>query len=204
MQISNVKSLMNTIKVAPLAILIAGATNACVEVGVNYRTQSQSNAAKYLSGKEFLDAKKHVIENNLYNATSKSFGLEEEVYYLDSLLTEAKAKEAYFKGMQMVKDSVDGKPYHRPEFKIPVDTTFENISPKDDGYTRAILDELAEYKTGREMEEIIKEMPGTIHGRWETECPELIHYFNTLASIGAQKEAFNKGVDAQKALMEKK
>ena len=71
MQISNVKSLMNTIKVAPLAILIAGATNACVEVGVNYRTQSQSNAAKYLSGKEFLDAKKHVIENNLCSCLCK-------------------------------------------------------------------------------------------------------------------------------------
>ena len=89
--------------------LMAGALSGCNEE--KYENRAKEQAVKYLRGDELLKAERFAAQQHNYDTYNG-----DAISYWDSLLILAKAKEAYAKGIQVIKDSTDGKFFRKEKF----------------------------------------------------------------------------------------
>lgn len=173
--------------IASLALL--GATS-CINNTRDERI-AEERAAKYLTGEEYLKAKE----------VSKACPDDEDyrnlkMQYWDSLLLAQRADEAYAKGAQMVRDSAAGKKYTKPKLNV----TLEYKGQKIEDALKETKQEIAKAHTGKELKELMsKEPSGNDAGTFVYHSAHRIHYWNKLAIQGAEREAFNRGANDERA-----
>ena len=154
-----------------------------------YRNKAKQDAIEYLSGADLIKAEKYAKEQYPDDIMPSN-----AVAYWDSLLIEAKAKEAYLKGVQMVKDSAAGKPFRKEEFTQKLDT----VVPL--GFLNETIESYSKYTTAKEF--IDKRNNSPAKEGLENEFPYETHYWNLITMTAKQQEAFNKGAaDARKELL---
>lgn len=172
--------------------LTAGVLTGCSET--KYSDKAKEGATKYLNGDELLRAERYAHKQMNYD---KYDG--EAVVYWDSLLIEAKAKEAYQKGYQLVKDSLNGVHHRKEKFKAPLDTIVYREDFVDD-----IKAEYAKYVSARDFIKDRNNAPDTYHLAFKNDLAGSTHYWNLITMSGRQKEAYNQGMaDARKELIKK-
>ena len=172
-------------------VLMGVSLTGCTEP--KYENKAKEMAVKYLRGDELLKAERFASQQPNYDKYSG-----EAITYWDSLLIEAKSKEAYLKGMQVIKDSAEGKFFRKEKFKAPLDT----ICSED-----FIEETIKEYAKNTSAEEFIKareNAPGNyVSGAYNNKAAST-HYWNLITTTGKQKYAYNKGmVDARNELIKK-
>lgn len=170
------------------SLTLLGATS-CIN-NITDEKVAETRAAKYLTGEEYLKAKE-ISEACPDEDDSKNLKMQ----YWDSLLLAQRADEAYAKGVQMVRDSAAGKKYAKPK----LDVTLEY---KGQGITEALKEakqEIAKAHTGKELKELISKEPGDKAGFLVYHSAHRIHYWNKLAIQGAEREAFNRGANDERA-----
>jgi hypothetical protein len=120
------------------------------------------------------------------------------VAYWDSLIIEAKSKEAYIKGLQVIKDSADGNFFRKDKYRQHLDTII------DYNLCTNLKAEYARYSTAKEFIKARDNAPADTKSHIYNESPYQTHYWNLITSIGKQKEAYQKGMnDARKVLKQK-
>lgn len=182
---------MNVSKVSCRLIglaMAAGVVSGCVEP--RFEEKAKAQAIKYLKGDELLKAERFSRQQQNYDKYSG-----EAIEYWDSLLIEAKAKEAYQKGYQLVKDSLNGVHHRKEKFKAPLDTIFTSD---------VIVDSKIEYAKYTDAENFVKLRDNApdnyVMGAFNN-LGASTHYWNLITMAGKQKDAYNKGMnDARKEL----
>ncbi len=182
----NVKAVSLMMKSSMLA---AGLTMAAGCTNIGSANKMKQEAAKYLNENELQKAEEisKIQPNGMQYDARK-------VAYWDSILIEAKAQEAYYDGIQHVKDSIHGFQSEMPNYKSNLDT-IQNVSNGD--LVQGIKRELAFYVSGKEMSEYNREEPRRtqIQGLVETDDnPYVVHYWSMIAANGKAKEAYKQGI----------
>lgn len=166
------------------ATMLAGGTSC----NYSYRDKAKADAMKYLSGTELIQAEHYASQQPSYEKESS-----ERIAYWNSILANDKAQEAYALGRQMVKDSVEGKNYERPDYTPKLDTIITQENLVDN-----IKSEVAEYHTAEEFKEYRENEPNNFHF---TQRPNQTYYWNLISTQGLCKEAFEQGAaDMRKEL----
>lgn len=166
------------------ATMLAGGTSC----NYSYRDKAKADAIKYLNAKELIQAEHYASQQPSYEKESS-----ERVAYWNSILASDKAQEAYALGRQMVKDSVEGKNFERPDYTIKLDTIINHEKLISD-----IKNKVAEYHTAEEFNEYKENEPNNFHFM---QLPNQTHYWNLIANQGLCKEEFEKGAaDMRKEL----
>ena len=169
------------------SFLLAGAMTSCVNN--SYSEKAKAQAAKYMNGDELLRAEFYASHQKTDDRISAK-----EINYWDSLLTEAKSKEAYIKGQQMVKDSIDRKFFKRERYRQKLDTIISY------GIVNNLQEEYANYINAKDLIRLRENAPKK--EGLANELPYQTHYWNLITSAAKQKEAYNKGAaDARKELL---
>ncbi len=170
---------------------MAASLYGCVEP--RFEEKAKSQAVKYLKGEEFLKAERFSMQQHNYDKYSG-----EAVAYWDSLTIEAKAKEAYLKGMQVIKDSADGKFFRKEKFKAPLDTICS-----EDLINDAKI-EFAKYSTAEEFVKARNNAPKDYVTGAYNNLAASTHYWNLIIMAGKQNEAYKQGMaDARNELIRK-
>jgi len=86
--------------------MLAGVCTSCVDT--KYENNAKAKAVKYLNGDELLKAERFARQQ--YNSDQYDG---KEIVYWDSLLIEAKAKQAYIEGQKLIRDNVNGTHYKK-------------------------------------------------------------------------------------------
>lgn len=122
----------------------------------------------------------------------------EAIKYWDSLLIEAKAKEAYYKGQKVIRDSADGNFYRKEKFEPSLDTICtENVI--DDSKK-----EFAKYANAEDYIKARDNTPDTYAYIFKNTLVSTTHYWNLITMTGRQNEAYQKGMsDARKEIKNK-
>ena len=172
-------------------LMLAGILSGCTES--KYESKAKEQAVKYLRGDELLKAERFA---NLQHNYDKYNG--EAITYWDSLLIEAKAKEAYLKGMQIIKDSADGKFFRKEKFKAQLDT----ICP--DNLIENIKQEYAKYTSAEQFIKARDKAPDNYVSGAYNNLAASTHYWNLITMASKQNEAYKKGMDdARNKLLKK-
>lgn len=162
--------------------LMAGAFSACTES--KYENKAKEQAVKYLRGDELLKAERFAGQQHNYDNYSG-----EAITYWDSLLIEAKTKEAYLKGMQVIKDSADGKFFRKEKFKASLDT----LCPDD--LVENVKNEYAKLISAEEFLKARDKAPADYVSGVYNNMAASTHYWNLITMTGKQKEAYQKGMN---------
>ena len=174
-------------------VIMTGAFSSCYEH--KYENKAKENAIQYLNKSEdFLKSERIAAKQlnpDLYNG--------EAIMYWDSLLIEAKSKEAYYKGMQVIKDSSEGKFFRKEKYKAPIDTVVDtSINLVDQ-----LRNEYARYATTKDFIKARENAPEDFN-KGINDLPYSIHYWNMITLSGKQNEAYQRGmVDARQELNNK-
>ena len=169
-------------------LMMSGAFMSCSDD--SYVNKAKEEAVEYLSGDELLRAERFAREQRISDKYSA-----QAVAYWDSLLIEAKSKEAYLKGQQVIKDSVAGNFFRKEKYRPQLDTIiaqnlFDNLKK-----------EYAKYSTAKEFIKARDNAPSETRTYYYSESPYQTHYWNLITSTGKQKTAYQKGMnDARKEL----
>lgn len=185
--------LFNPIKSLPkiaAGTMLTLAAFSCKNLELDEKAEKQ--AINHLSGVEYLNAQNKEDELRLRNHSEPEYS--ENIAYWDSLRIDGLAKKAYRQGYEMVLDSAAKKRYHRPKFKMPVDTTF-NANAAD--IRKHIIKDVAETTNGAKLYEYFENQP-EIKNKWLSfkKCFGdicVMHYYNLLSAVGKQREAFEEG-----------
>jgi len=171
--------------------LMAASLTGCTEP--KFENKAKEMAVKYLRGDELLRAERFASQQPNYDKYNG-----EAVAYWDSLLIAAKAKEAYLRGLQVIKDSADGKFFRKEKFKAQLDTICSDDLIDD------LINEYAKYTNAEEFIKARESAPGSyVSGAYNNKAAST-HYWNLIISSGKQKEAYQKGIAAaRKDLNEK-
>ena len=171
--------------------MMVGTLSGCNET--KYVNNAKNKAVKYLNGDELLKAERFASQQPNYDKFSG-----EAVAYWDSLLIEAKAKEAYLKGMQVIKDSADGRFFRKEKFKAQLDTICS------DDFLDDLINEYAKYTSAEEFIKVRENSPYRyVSGAYNNKAAST-HYWNLITSSGKQETAYNKGMaDARRELTKK-
>ena len=166
-------------------LMLAGVCTSCVDETM--RDKAKAKAVKYLDGNQLLRAERGTLSQHADDRISG-----EEVAYWDSLLIEAKAKEAYVKGQQMVRDSAEGKFFRKAKYQAKLDT----IIPS--GLIDNIKKEYSNYTNAEDFIKMRENAPSEKHGM-DNELPYQIHYWDLITMAGKQREAYEKGAADERA-----
>lgn len=153
-----------------------------------YEDKAKSQAVKYLSGDELLKAERFAHQQTNYDSYSG-----EAIEYWDSLLLDAKAKEAYVKGQQLIRDSLNKKHHRKEKFPFSLDT----ILPTDVVENAKI--EYAKYSTAEDYIKARENAPSNMHLRYYNDRAASTHYWNLITIAGKQREAYNRGMADERA-----
>ena len=169
-------------------VMAAGVMSGCVEH--KFEEKAKAQAVKYLRGDELLKAERFASQQPNYDKFSG-----EAVTYWDSLLIESKAKEAYLKGMQVIKDSAEGKFFRKEKFKAPLDTICS------DDFIEKTINEYAKNTSAEDFIKARDNAPASYVSRVNNNMAASAHYWNLITTSGKQKDAYQKGMaDARKEL----
>ena len=185
---------MNVSKISHSIIglaLTAGVMSGCVEP--KFENKAKEAAVKYLRGDELLKAERFASQQPNYDKLSG-----EATTYWDSLLIEAKSKEAYLRGLQVIKDSAEGKFFRKEKFKAQLDTICS------DDFLDDLINEYAKNTSAEEFIKVREKAPNRyVLGAYNNNAVST-HYWNLITMSGKQKDAYNKGMaDARKGLNNK-
>lgn len=179
----------------------AGVLGACMVVGVGScehkatLSKPREELKKYITLEELKKADETMWQlSDGYNAYSP------RIAYWDSILVEAKAQKAYVDGVQMVKDSVSGKKYNKPDFELPFD---KKVYGSGTFLRHSIMRELSKTIPTSELNELEKKEPPLSSDFVNDNSPSKVHYFYQLLSVAKQKEAFEKGANAERIKIQK-
>ncbi len=168
--------------------LMAGALSGCTET--KYEDNAKAQAVKYLNGDQLLKAERFAREQRNYENESG-----EAIAYWDSLLIEAKVKEAYTKGQQLIRDRANKIFKREEQFKLPLDTIFQS---------KVIESSKNEYAKLTNAEEFIKarnNAPDDAIWGYIHDNASSAHFWNLITMTAKQKEAYQKGIaDATKEI----
>lgn len=184
----NISAISKTL-IAPIVLL--GAT-ACTNLKSGEKAKSE--ALQYLSATELLKAEEQAKNIPHQNDCSNN----REILYWDSILTANKAKEAYQKGSQMYKDSLEGKDFEKTEYKMPLDTI---INDGSNTILKNLRMQCAKYYTASEFNELRNNVPDDIGiNLWLTDnySPNRVHFWNLITRCGKQRKAFEEGMQAER------
>ena len=169
-------------------LLLAGTMTSCSDN--SYEKKAKANAIEYLNGDNLLKAERHARqqhESDTYNA--------EAVIYWDSLLTEAKVKEAYSKGQQLIRDSLNKNFSRKNKYKMPLDTVI------NENFLGNLKKEYAQYVNAKDFIKARDNAPDDYQYRLVNQLATKTHYWNLITTVGKQNEAYKKGMaDARKEL----
>lgn len=171
------------------AALMGGVLSGCSEH--KYENEAKSKAVKYLRGDELLKAEKFARQQNNYDKYSG-----EAIAYWDSLLIEAKTKEAYTKGLQVIQDSIYGKPYTKMKLKPQFDTIVaaENVIDSS-------RKEYAELTSAEDFIKAKNNAPNDCTTGFYNNLVGSTHYWNLITLTEKQNEAYQQGMaDIRKVL----
>ena len=153
-----------------------------------YKNRAKAQAAEYLNGYDLLRAERYARMQNFSDEISGA-----SIAYWDSLLLEAKYKEAYTKGQQMIRDSAEGKFFRKNKYKADLETIVNT------NVLENVKEEYSKYVDARTFLKQRENAP-TKNNR-ANEFPYQTHYWNLITIAGKQQEAYNKGAnDARKEL----
>ena len=168
--------------------LLTGTFASCSNT--KYEDNAKAKAVKYLRGDELLKAERYARQQ--YNSDQYNG---EAIAYWDSLLTEAKAKEAYAQGQQLIRDSINGIHHRKAKYKAPLDTIMTNDiinSPRN---------EYAKHVSGEEFIKARDNAPDDYGANFANNLVGSTHYWNLITLAGKQNESYNKGMaDTRKEL----
>jgi len=160
------------------AFLMTGMCLSCENT--EYRDKAKAQAAEYLNGYDLLRAERNAnqqyVNSDIYAA---------EVAYWDSLLIEAKSKEAYIKGQQMVRDSADGKFFRINKYKANLDTLI------DINLINNVRQEYSKYVDAKTFIKQRENVPTKENHFYDYPFPT--HYWDLITIAAKQQEAYNKG-----------
>ena len=169
-------------------VLMGVSLTGCTEP--KYENKAKEMAVKYLRGDELLKAERFASQQPNYDKYSG-----EAITYWDSLLIEAKSKEAYLKGMQVIKDSAEGKFFRKEKFKAPLDTICS------DDFIEKTINEYAKNTSAEDFIKARDNAPASYVSRVNNNMAASAHYWNLITTSGKQKDAYQKGMaDARKEL----
>ena len=173
--------------------MLTGVCSSCINE--KYENKAKSQAVKYLNGDELLKAERFARQQ--YNSDQYNG---EAIAYWDSLLVEAKSKQAYLEGQQLIKDSVNGIHHRKAKYKAQLDT----VMPSN-----IIENSRKEYAKYVSAEEFINARNNAPKDRGRkfgyNERAASTHYWNLITLAGRQNEAYKKGMsDARKELRDNK
>ena len=100
---------------------LAGAVVALTAISCECKNEeniARSRVVPYLNGTELYTADSVAQSDRLQSLVAGS--QKQKMLYWDSIVADGKAKEAFMRGMQMVNDSADGKPYKKEKFVLPL------------------------------------------------------------------------------------
>lgn len=171
------------------ATFLASAFVSCSNT--KYADKAKDEAVKYLSGDELLKAERFARQQTNYDIYSG-----EVLSYWDSLLIEAKSKEAYTKGQQLIKDSINGIHYRKEKYKLPLDTIID-----ESNIIESAKNEYAKYTNAQEFVNARNNEPKAAFFTIPNNMVGTTHYWNLITISSKQKEAYKKGMaDARKEL----
>lgn len=192
---------LNNIKAGIMASVVALSAVSCANTDLTHQErlcdEAKNNAMEYLTGEEYLQAKtnnsmcSYAYPNKLVN-------------YWDSINTEYKVKRAYLEGAQMIRDSIAGKDYKKPEYTMPVELNNNYYNKSFMNLVDKLTYEVAANTDAKTIAQLIKNQPKIYDSEATSDWPSnrkgwiKLHFWNNIISIGKQLEAFNKGVDAEK------
>ena len=169
-------------------LMLAGALSSCNND--TYVKKAKSQAVQYLTGDELLKAERFAREQHADDVISGK-----AVEYWDSLLIEAKAHEAYYKGKEAIIDSLNRKFNRKEKFKAQLDTIVEY------DLCNNLKKEYAKYSNAVDFIKARDNAPSDNKLTLENELPYQIHYWNLITMTEKRKEAYHKGMaDARKEL----
>lgn len=173
------------------AVMTAGILTGCDDT--KYIDNAKMQAVQYLNGEELLKAERFAsmqMNSDKYNG--------EAIVYWDSLLSEVKINDAYNKGQELVRDSINGVLRRKTNFKIPLDTIIKSYNVIDDA-----KHEYAKYTTAHEYIKARAGAPSGTHIGYN-DLVGSTHYWNLITIAGKQKEAYKNGMaDARNELIKK-
>ena len=176
---------MNIKKISYVGIvglsMLAGAITSCNET--KYENNAKAKAIKYLNGDELLKAERFARQQ--YNSDQYDG---EEIAYWDSLLIEAKAKQAYLEGQQLIRDSVNGIHYKKVKYKAPLDTVMTS------NIIEGSKNEYAKYVSAEEFLKARNNVPHESGVNFANNLVGSTHYWNLITLAGRQNEAYQKGM----------
>ncbi len=120
----------------------------------------------------------------------------EAIAYWDSLLVEAKAKQAYLEGQQLIRDSVNGIHHRKAKYKAPLDTIMTNDiigNPRKEYAKYVSAEEFLKSRNNAPNDYDVKLGYNNLVGS--------THYWNLITLAGRQNDAYQKGMaDARKEI----
>lgn len=173
-------------------LMLAGAVTSCSND--TYVNKAKSDAVEYLNGDELLKAERFASQQpNHDNFNGKA------IEYWDSLLIEAKSREAYIKGKNLIIDSLNGKHHRKEKYKAPLDTIIT-----EPYVIESAKNEYAKYTTAHDFINARDNAPKE-KNKFNNDLVGTTHYWNLITMSGKQKEAYRKGMaDERKKLMPEK
>ena len=183
---------VNAVKTGFLGSVFAIAAVSCDSPQERGRQEIRNKALPYLSGKEVY------LTDSISKGYSGSYGSANSprIVYWDSIIADGKAKEAYSKGFQMIRDSAAGKEVIRPEYTMPIN---QRISRNANKIVENLKQEAASMRNGEEFNKLLEKEPNLDFVSLIS--PRYVHYYGLLIRTGKEREAFNKGAeDARKEL----
>lgn len=169
--------------------MLAGTVASCSDT--KYENKAKAQAVKYLSGDELLKAERFARQQ--YNSDQYNG---EAIAYWDSLLVEAKAKQAYLEGQQLIRDSVNGIHHRKAKYKAPLDTIMTNDiigNPRKEYAKYVSAEEFLKSRNNAPNDYDVKLGYNNLVGS--------THYWNLITLAGRQNDAYQKGMaDARKEI----
>ena len=170
---------------------LAGAVVALTAISCECKNEeniARSRVVPYLNGTELYTADSVAQSDRLQSLVAGS--QKQKMLYWDSIVAEGKAKEAFMRGMQMVNDSAEGKPYKKEKFELPLAAV-----PSTDG--REILDSLkkeaSKMNDAKTYNELLRKEPA--EKSVPLEYSYYVHYYGKLLQTAREREAYNRGAD---------
>ena len=170
------------------AAMLAGVCTGCSDD--SYMNKAKKDATQYINGYDLLKAERH---ERLQQADDRLSA--KEVMYWDSLLIEAKSKEAYAKGQQLIKDSLNGNHYRKEKFIPKLDTIISGnlITNQRENVAKLMsAKEFIKYRDNAPQKDGLA-----------NEFPYRTHYWNLITLAGKQNEAYQKGMADERAKINK-
>ena len=181
---------MNIRKVSSIGLIgtamMTGVLSSCVES--KYEDKAKAQAVKYLTGDELLKAERFAHKQTNYDSYNG-----DAIVYWDSLVTDAKVKEAYVKGQQLVRDRANNVFNREEKFKASIDT----ILPTN--VIEESMNEYSKYSTAKDFISARNNAPEAYKVQFYNDKVAATHYWNLITLAGKQKEAYQKGIADEKA-----